>query len=380
MTAAIPPDPLILVEAGPGGAPAAFTKPRRIIRADAASDVPAALDAVDRARADGLWLAGMLSYELGYALEPRLASLLPKVRDQPLIHLAAFDAPHAPPPMPDDDARIFAVTPAWDVDAYTPACARILGYICAGDIYQANLTFPVNANWEGTPLGLHAALLRRQPVPHGAVVQLPDAPAVVSRSPELFFATDAAGRIETRPMKGTAPRDPDPARDAALRAALGTSAKDRAENLMIVDLLRNDISRVCRTGSVRVPDLYRVETYATLHQMVSRITGELMPGTSFSGILRALFPCGSITGAPKIRAMEIIRELEPAPRGVYCGAVGWVAPDGTSSFNVAIRTLTLFADGRARFGVGGGIVHDSTPEGEYEEALWKARFTRPTSA
>jgi para-aminobenzoate synthetase component I len=380
MTAAIPPDPLILVEAGPGGAPAAFTQPRRIIRADAASDVPAALDAVDRARADGLWLAGMLSYELGYALEPRLASLLPENRDQPLIHLAAFDAPQTPPTMPDDASRIFAVTPAWDVDAYRPACARILDYIRAGDIYQANLTFPVHARWEGTPLGLHAALLRRQPVPHGAVVQLPDAPAIVSRSPELFFATDAAGRIETRPMKGTAPRDPDPARDAALRAALGASGKDRAENLMIVDLLRNDISRVCRTGSVRVPDLYQVETYATVHQMVSRITGELTPGTSFSGILRALFPCGSITGAPKIRAMEIIRELEPAPRGVYCGAVGWIAPDGTSSFNVAIRTLTLFPDGRARFGVGGGIVHDSTPEGEYEEALWKARFTRPTSA
>ncbi len=149
---------------------------------------------------------------------------------------------------------------------------------------------------------------------------------------------------------------------------------------MIVDLLRNDISRVCRTGSVRVPDLYRVETYATVHQMVSRITGDLIPGTSFSDILRALFPCGSITGAPKIRAMQIIRDLEPAPRGVYCGAVGWIAPDGSASFNVAIRTLTLFPDGRARFGVGGGIVHDSTPEGEYEEALWKARFTRPTSA
>ncbi len=380
MTASIPTDPLILVEAGPGGAPAAFAHPRRILRADTASEVPGALDAIDRARADGFWLAGMLSYELGYTLEPRLAPLLPANRDQPLIHLGAFDAPQAPPPMPDDASRIFAVTPSWDADAYAPACARILNLIRAGDIYQANLTFPVHANWEGTPLGLHAALLRRQPVPHGAVVQLPDAPAVVSRSPELFFATDTAGRIETRPMKGTAPRDPDPVRDAALRDALGASAKDRAENLMIVDLLRNDISRVCRPGSVRVPDLYRVETYATVHQMVSRITGDLIPGTGFSDILRALFPCGSITGAPKIRAMQIIRELEPAPRGVYCGAVGWIAPDGTASFNVAIRTLTLFPDGRARFGVGGGIVHDSTPEGEYEEAQWKARFTRPTSA
>ena len=371
---------MILVESGPGTLPALFDNPRAVIRADAPSEVPAALEALDLARSSGLWVAGMMSYELGYALEPRLAPLMPPLRDQPLLHFGAYDAPRPAPPMPDDASRIFAVTPSWDAAAYTPACARILDYIRAGDVYQANLTFPIHARWEGTPLGLHAALLRRQPVPHGAVVQLPDAPAVVSRSPELFFATDAAGRIETRPMKGTAPRDPDPVRDAALRDALGSSAKDRAENLMIVDLLRNDISRVCRTGSVRVPDLYRVETYATVHQMVSRITGDLIPGTSFSDILRALFPCGSITGAPKIRAMQIIRDLEPAPRGVYCGAVGWIAPDGSASFNVAIRTLTLFPDGRARFGVGGGIVHDSTPEGEYEEALWKARFTRPTSA
>ncbi len=371
---------MILIESGPGTAPALFDHPRAIVRADAPHAVDAALAALDAARADGFWVAGMMSYELGYALEPRLASLMPGARDQPLLHFGVYDAPLPPPVMPEVASRISGVAPAWDAEAYTPACASILDYIRAGDIYQANLTFPVHARWTGTPLGLYAALMRRQPVPHGAVVALPGAPAIVSRSPELFFATDDAGRIETRPMKGTAPRDPDPARDAALRDALGASAKDRAENLMIVDLLRNDISRVCRVGSVRVPDLYRVETYATVHQMVSRITGDLVPGTTLSDLIRALFPCGSITGAPKIRAMQIIRETEPAARGIYCGAIGWMAPDGASSFNVAIRTLTLFADGRARFGVGGGIVHDSTPEGEYEEALWKARFTRPTSA
>lgn len=371
---------MILVEHGPGGPPALFDRPRTLVRADAPDEVAGALGALDRALADGQWIAGMLSYELGYLLEPKLAALLPGDRAQPLLHFGVYDSPLSCPALPDDGSRLFAPIPFWDASEHGNAVERILALIRAGDIYQANLTFPIDARWEGTPLGLYAALLRRQPVPHGAVVDLPDAPAIVSRSPELFFATDDRRGIETHPMKGTAPRDADPARDAVLLSELAQSTKDRAENLMIVDLLRNDISRVAKIGSVRVPDLYRIESYATVHQMVSRIQGELLEGTRFSDILRALFPCGSITGAPKIRAMEIIRDLEPRPRGAYCGGIGWMAPDGRSSFNVAIRTLTLFADGRAQFGVGGGIVHDSTPAGEYEEALWKARFTRPASA
>ena len=155
---------------------------------------------------------------------------------------------------------------------------------------------------------------------------------------------------------------------------LQQSLKNRAENLMIVDLLRNDISRICEIGSVRVPELYAIESYATVHQMVSRVTGQLQPGTEPSALFRALFPCGSITGAPKIRAMEIIRELESGPRGAYCGTIGWMGPDGASSFNVSIRTLTLYGETEVEFGVGGGIVADSTAAGEYEEALWKARF------
>jgi para-aminobenzoate synthetase component 1 len=185
---------------------------------------------------------------------------------------------------------------------------------------------------------------------------------------------DGQGRIEARPMKGTAPRDPDPGRDAATREALAADVKNRAENLMIVDLLRNDIGRIAEVGSVRVPELFAVETYATVHQMVSRITGTLRPGVTLSRILRALFPCGSVTGAPKVRAMEIIRELEPWPRDVYCGAIGWAAPDGRAAFNVAIRTLLLLPDGTAVLNVGGGVVADSTAAAEYEEALWKARF------
>lgn len=179
-------------------------------------------------------------------------------------------------------------------------------------------------------------------------------------------------------MKGTAPRASNPAHDAALRLELQQSLKNRAENLMIVDLLRNDISRICRVGTVRVPELFAIESYVTVHQMVSRVTGELRPGTTPSAIFRAIYPCGSITGAPKIRAMEIIRELEAGPRGAYCGAMGWIAPDGAARFNVAIRTLTLYDEGEVAFGVGGGIVADSTAEGEFEEALWKARFAALT--
>ena len=175
-------------------------------------------------------------------------------------------------------------------------------------------------------------------------------------------------------MKGTAPRDPDPLRDADLRKGLRRDTKNRAENLMIVDLLRNDISRIAQIGTVRVPELYTVESYATVHQMVSRVQGRLLPDTALSRIFAALFPCGSVTGAPKVRAMEIIHALEPHPRGAYCGAIGWAAPDGRAAFNVAIRTLTLHPDGAAVLNVGGGVVADSNAEAEYEEALWKARF------
>ena len=175
-------------------------------------------------------------------------------------------------------------------------------------------------------------------------------------------------------MKGTAPRDADPVLDAELAAQLRASAKAQAENLMIVDLLRNDISRIARIGSVKVPELFAVESFKTLHQMSSRVVGQLAQPASMSGLMTALFPCGSITGAPKIRAMAIIREVEPLPRGAYCGAVGWMGPDGAAVFNVAIRTLSVFEGGRVVLNVGGGVVHDSTESGEWEEALWKARY------
>jgi para-aminobenzoate synthetase component 1 len=372
---------VVLVENGPGGRPALF-RPDRIIRADLPGEVPAALDALDRALADGHWVAGTLSYELGYCLEPRLAPLIPTDRDTPLLHMAVSDGPHDASRLlmrGTAEAGAASLSPPaslWTAARHAGAMARVKALIAAGDIYQANLTFRLTAEWSGSPVALYAALRRGQAVPHGALVTLPDAPAALSRSPELFFTTDAQGRIATRPMKGTAPRSAHPPTDEAHRRNLAQSAKNRAENLMIVDLLRNDISRIADPGSVRAPSLFAIETYATVHQMTSLVTGQLVPGTVFSGILRALFPCGSVTGAPKIRAMEIIREVEDSPRGIYCGAIGWMGPDGASSFNVAIRTLSLSPGGRALLGVGGGVVHDSTPEGEYEEALWKTRFAR----
>ena len=246
----------------------------------------------------------------------------------------------------------------------------------AGDIYQANLTMRLSTELNGPALGLWGGLRQRQKVGHGAFVDLLPEAALLSRSPELFFRTDRTGGIVTRPMKGTAPRGPDPASDRKAALELAVDEKQRAENLMIVDLLRNDLSRISQIGSVHVPRLFQVETYPTLHQMTSTVVAELSPAIGLHDLFAALFPCGSVTGAPKIRAMEIIRELETTPRGVYCGAVGSIAPSGDMSFNVAIRTLHLYAGGEVVLNAGGGIVADSRADEEYEEALWKTRFAQ----
>jgi len=366
----------IEVENGPDGVPARFAAPAARVTAWEPGAVPAALASVDAALGAGAWVAGYASYELGYAFEPRLLPLLPAGRRLPLLDFGVFPAgPGAAKPAAPGGV-LAPFRPRLRRDDYRAAFARVADYIRAGDIYQVNLTLPMDGQWRGDPAAIRAALAARQPVGFGALVAL-GRTVLVSRSPELFFALDGRGGIEARPMKGTAPRDPDPERDAALARALAADPKNRAENLMIVDLLRNDIGRIAEIGSVQVPALYAVEAYATVHQMVSRVAGRLVPGTTLSRVLAALFPCGSVTGAPKVRAMEIIRELEPWPRDAYCGAIGWAAPDGRAAFNVAIRTLTLYPGGTAVLNVGGGVVADSTAESEYEEALWKARFADP---
>ncbi len=361
---------MILLEHGPGGAALFDGALSHVVVRDMADVVPA-LARLDAVRAAGKWVAGYISYEAGFVFEPRLAGLaLPS--DTPLLAFGIYDAPQPFPdlvPGPVRVAPLQTMVPRADYDA---AMATVRDYVAAGDCYQVNLTFPLETRLvRGNALDLYA-VLRRQPVGFGAYVDL-GGPVLVSRSPELFLRIDAAGRIETKPMKGTAPRDADPVEDAVLAQALRTRAKDRAENLMIVDLLRNDIARIARVGSVRVPELFHIESYATVHQMVSRITGQLAEPASLSGVMAALFPCGSITGAPKIRAMQIIAQVEPHARGAYCGAIGWMGPDGAACFNVAIRTLTVTGD-HIRLNVGGGVTHDSTADGEWEEALWKARY------
>jgi para-aminobenzoate synthetase component I len=373
---------VILLEHGPIGAPVVFAAPSQVIIAHRAAEVAPALAAAERARVKGAWIAGTIAYEAGFALEPKLSRLMPRRRLGPLVALGIFDTPRsadAALAQAAEEGRTTAMTapePLVGRRAYGNAARKVFDYIAAGDCYQVNLTFPMEARLlSGTPLGLYGAFRRTGVVGHGAFVDLGAGPVIVSRSPELFFRLEAGGRIVARPMKGTAPRDPDPERDAAIAAALQASVKDRAENLMIVDLLRNDIARIARVGSVKVPALFAMEQYSTVHQMTSTVEGQLDAAPSLPALMAALFPCGSVTGAPKIRAMEIIREVEPSPRGVYCGAIGWMSPDGQADFSVAIRTLAVTGN-RIVMNVGGGLTHGSTAEGEWEEALWKARFVK----
>lgn len=363
----------ILFDRGPSGDGAGFVDPVAMIRADTPDQVDAAFDAMEQAQADGKWLAGVMSYEFGYLTSAKLNALLPDDRALPLIHFGVFDGPTPLPAPAQVRADLTPTAPHWGRSRYGQAFRKVHDYISAGDIYQANLTFSLSSHTNGSPDALYSALQQRQPVPHGALVDFDDT-VLLSRSPELFFSLTADGALQTRPMKGTAPRGATGAEDDALRDELQASVKNRAENLMIVDLLRNDMSRVSEIGSVKVPDLFVVERFATLHQMTSTITSKMRDDVSLRDLFMALFPCGSITGAPKVRAMQIIHELEGRARDAYCGSIGWIAPDGAMEFNVAIRTLMYQPDGSVRLNVGGGVVYDSTADDEYDEALLKARF------
>ena len=373
--------PYVLLEdrltAGSGGR--LYADPHAVIRCDDIIGVDAAFRQIEQGQANGFHAAGLFAYELGYALEPKLAPLTPQRRGAPLLWFGLFGPPQVisaealdaafsrrgPPP------PITGLSSDHNRAQHASKVERILRLIEAGDVYQVNLTFPLRFTYTGDPLSLYAALRSRQPVGHGGMAALKDM-TVLSVSPELWVeVTD--GQATTRPMKGTAPRGLDPAADNLARSALSVDPKQRAENLMIVDLLRNDLSRVSRPGTVRVPDLFTVETYPSFHALTSTITSELLEGATLRERVAALFPCGSIVGAPKIRAAEIIRSLEPAPRGVYTGALGAISPSGDMSFNVAIRTAVLKPDGTGRYDVGGGIVADSDPGEEYDEACLKAR-------
>jgi para-aminobenzoate synthetase/4-amino-4-deoxychorismate lyase len=355
-----------------------LTDPHACIRCDAVEDVSDAFAAIEAARAQGYWIAVAARYELGYALESRLRPLLPG-KGGPLLTAWVFGRAERMPTAQTADrferalssldehrrlAGVARITRSLPEDDYCRAVARIGELIEAGDCYQVNFTIALSGQTYGSPLALYDALRRAQPVRYGALICHTDG-AILSRSPELFVERQGE-RLLCRPMKGTAARDSDP-------RFLAMSEKDRAENIMIVDLIRNDLGRLTPSGGVRVERLCEIESYPSVWQMTSTVVAE--PVTAgLAEVFRALFPCGSITGAPKIRAMEVIRDLEAEPRGIYCGALGWVAPDGDFRFSVPIRTLEMAADGQCRLGLGSGIVADSAPQSEWAEVLMKGHF------
>ncbi len=365
---------VLLDDARPGGSARLYRAPVRVIRADDVAATPDALAALAAAVADGAAVAGYLGYEAGAALVPGVPV---RPGPTPLLWFGVFDGfetVDAAALLPDPaGAWIGPVEPEIDAATYAAQCETVLDLIAAGDLYQANLTFGATVPVAGDPLALYAAIRPRAAAGHGALVWTGD-DWLLSFSPELFFAIEGR-RITARPMKGTATRGRDPVRDAQAAEALAADPKQRAENLMIVDLMRNDLSRVGVAGSVRVPERFVVETYPSIHQMVSVVTADLMPDATAVDALAALFPCGSITGAPKRRAMEAIDAIEGRARGVYTGAIGWIDGNGDASFNVAIRTLHLTGGAtHATLGLGSGIVADSQAAAEWQECLAKARF------
>ena len=359
------------------------------LRCDEIGQWPAMLEAMQAALRQGLYAVPALSYELGGHLLGIEAHALPGPLGQILIfdtctHLAPADvAAWLAQQAGERPAGIAAVQANVDEAQFTQAIGAIHGYIEAGHTYQVNYTYRLRFDAFGSLYALYARLRARQPVPYGALVGLPDGGALLSLSPELFVR-HVQGELITRPMKGTAPAADTDDENTRRAQVLAADPKNRAENLMIVDLLRNDLGRIAVTGTVQVPALFDVQRYSSVLQMTSTVRARVRPGVQLPEVFAALYPCGSITGAPKRRTMEIIRELEPAPRGVYTGAIGWFDPPapgqeiGDFCLSVPIRTLTLQpAQGgvrRGEMGVGAGIVHDSVAGEEFAECRLKARF------
>lgn len=333
---------------------------------------------MEGAVADGAWAFGMIAYEAAPALEPA-ARVHPGRLDVPHLWFGLADGPdpQAPPPTTGEGYALGAWEPDWAEDEHARAVTAVHAAIRRGDTYQVNLTTRLRSRLRGDPWGLYGDLAHRQRGAHHAYLDL-GGRTVVSASPESFLTWED-GMLTTRPMKGTRPRGATPGEDNAQRAALLASPKDRAENLMIVDLLRNDLARVAIPGTLEVPELMRAEAYPTLWQLTSTVRARTPAGTTLTDVLGALFPCGSITGAPKISTMDLIARLETSPRSAYCGAIGWIAPGKDpdapprARFSVAIRTVVVDGDGSVVYGTGGGVTIDSTPAGEWQELLTKAR-------
>ncbi|MCW8176281.1 chorismate-binding protein [Verminephrobacter aporrectodeae] len=368
----------------------ALGRPREVLLAHAHAQVRGVLDAVHAAAQRGHWCLGHVRYEAAAAFD---AALQTHAADGPLAWFAVHDGPL---PWPEEDTGQGPTHAAWlewqdslDRADFDAALARIQQAIAAGELYQVNYTAPLRGRLQGGADALFAALQRAQPGGYAAHIDT-GAQQILSVSPELFFDWQDApggGAILARPMKGTAPRGATPAQDAALAAQLRSAPKERAENVMIVDLLRNDLARIALPHSVRVPALFATQALPTVWQMTSDVRARTRPGTTLTDIFAALFPCGSVTGAPKVQAMRMIRALEPAPRGVYCGALGVVRPAGpagadglcavAATFNVPIRTVVLHAQGEqwhASCGIGSGITADAQADAEWNEWQHKRAF------
>lgn len=348
----------------------AFDRPAQVLTARAPAEVVPVLAEAERAAKGGRWVVGWLAYEAAPAFDAALRTR--EAGPGALACFATFDAPLEP--MPEHGAGVLGpLVPEMDPAAHRRGVEAIREGLAAGAAYQVNLTFRLRGRFDGDPFGLYERLRRAQGPCHGACI-VAGGRAVVSASPELFLER-TGDVVRVRPMKGTRPRGRFGEEDDAIAAELARSEKDRAENVMIVDLLRNDLGRVALPGEVRTAGLFAVERYPTVWQMVSTIEARLAAGTGLGALLAALFPSGSVTGAPKIAAMEFIAELERSPRGVYCGAIGVLRPGGDAVFNVPIRTVELdLTTGEAACGVGGGITWGSDAEGEWAEALAKGAF------
>lgn len=363
-----------------------YHDPVSVITTNDREELEACLMQLRSAQQAGHHIAGYLSYEAGLALEGCLQARLPKMVSTPLLWFGIFgdyvelDDSTLLENLPDPaGAWLGKLEPRVSRSDYDGSFQQVQNYIGAGDIYQANLTFRAEARYAGHPLALYAAVRSRAKAGYGGVVH-DGSDWRLSFSPELFFAL-RNGRITAKPMKGTAARVLSEEADAMVREELLNDPKQRAENLMIVDLLRNDLSRVAKSGTVEVPELFYIESYPTIHQMTSTVTAQLGEDRDVVDVLRQIFPCGSITGAPKIRAMEIIDDLESDPRGIYCGSIGRIDPNGDAAFNVAIRTFHLdgdqeSGDKKLSIGLGSGIVADSTGSEEWRECLAKGRFAK----
>jgi len=358
---------------GRRGARTFFRDPREIITTSNLSEVRAALREVERAARAGLYAVGFVAYEAAPAFD---RALVVREASTPLVWFGLFDAPAPPPNREGPGGGGYGGTswePSETRDTYERNVREVREAIARGDTYQANYTFRLRARFGGKAFLFYERLRRAQPTRFGAYI---DAGRfkILSASPELFFRRRGP-RILTRPMKGTAARGRWLEEDEAACRALAQSEKNRAENIMIVDLLRNDLGRVAETGTVRASSLFKVERHPTVFQMTSAVGARLREGATLEDIFAALFPCGSVTGAPKVSTMRLISRLESSARGVYCGAVGLVEPGGDATFNVPIRTVVIDSvEGTAEYGTGGGVTWDSTPGGEYEEALEKARL------